>query len=176
MRQRGFKGASRRTLSCGVAVEAENHRLGETEQLAHMLIGACGTQRGHRIVEPRLRKGHDVHVAFDDQCVAARAHAASRLEQSVQLATLDKQRCLGRIEVLGLAAIEYAATKADRLSLHRTDREHDAVAKAVIALLMRIGFAVHDNQARLDQQRVVVLREGAGQWPPALGRIANAEA
>ena len=55
----------------GVAVEAEDHRVGEAEQLLHVFGRAGRAQRGHGIAEAALRQRDDVHVALDHQHVAA---------------------------------------------------------------------------------------------------------
>jgi hypothetical protein len=75
--QRGFERAAGSAAACGVAVEAEDHRVGEAEQLLHMLGGAGRAERGHGIAEAALRQRDHVHVAFDHQHVALGAQRAS---------------------------------------------------------------------------------------------------
>ena len=179
VRERGFQRPAGGTAAGGVAVEAEHHRVGEAEQLAHMLVGAGRAQRGHGVGEAPLRQRHHVHVALDHQRIALGAQALAGLVQAVQLLALVEHRCLGGIQVLRLADVQHPATEADDLAAHRPDREHDAVAEAVIALLFPapIGLtAAGDDQAAVGEQRVGVVGEHAGQGAPALGRIAQAEA
>ena len=104
------------------------------------------------------------------------AQRAARLEQAIELAALDEDRRLGRVQVLRLAAVEHAAAEADDLALDRADRKHDAIAEAVVALLLGPFVALHDDHAALGQQRIVVAREHAGQAAPARRRVAQAEA
>ena len=59
----------------GVAVEAEDDRVGEAQQLLHVLGGAGGAERRDRVAEAELGQRDDVHVALDDQGVAALAQA-----------------------------------------------------------------------------------------------------
>ena len=58
------------------------------------------------------------------------------------------------------------------------DREHDPVAEAVVALAFGLTVLrlVADDQPGFDQERFVVLGEGAGQPAPAVGGIAQAKA
>ena len=171
--QGGFQRLAGGAAPCGVAVEAEHHLLGEAEQLLHMLRRAGRAQRGHGVGEAQLRQGDHVHVALGHQGVAVLAQGGAGLEQAVQLAPLVEHRGLGRVEVLGLLVAQHAAAEADHLALDRADREHDAVAEAVVALAFL--FLADDDQAALGQQRIGVVREHAGQAAPALGRIAQAE-
>ena len=89
MRQARLERRARGAPAGGVAVEAEDHRVGEAKQLLHMLGGAGRAERGHGIGEARLRQRDHVHVALDDQRVAALAQRRARLEQAVQFAALD---------------------------------------------------------------------------------------
>src|SRR5687768_17828915 len=54
MRQGGLQRAAGGTSAGGVAVEAEHDAVGEAQQLAHVLLGAGGAQRGDRIREAEL--------------------------------------------------------------------------------------------------------------------------
>ena len=137
------------------------------------------------LLEARLGQRDDVHVALDDQGVAALADRRPRLEQAVELAALDEHRRLGRVQVLRLAAVEHPAAEADHRALHRADRKHDPVAEAVVALAGAGASspsasaslaALGDDQAAFLEQRIVVAREDARQAAPAFGRVAEAEA
>ncbi|EWS53163.1 hypothetical protein X551_04052 [Methylibium sp. T29] len=141
-----------------------------------MLGGAGGAKRCHGVRKSELGEGHHVHVALDHQRIAALAQRLAGLVQAVEFATLDEHRGLRRVEVLRLAGVEHATAEADHFALHRADREHDAVAEAVVALLLRPFVALHDYQTRFGEQRVVVAREHAGEASPAFGRVAHAEA
>ena len=143
-----------------------------------MLVRAGGAQRGHGVAKAPLRERDHVHVALGHQRIALVAQSGAPLEQAVQLAPLAENGGLGRVEVLGLALVQHPSAEADDLALRVADREHDAVAEPVVSLAfgLRLIGLVGDHQTRFDQQRVVVAREGAGQAPPAVGGIAQAEA
>ena len=166
-------------LACGapprrVAVKAEHHGFGKAQQLVHVLGRAGRAQRGHGVREAQLRQGHHVHVALGDQGVARFADGGAGLEQAIQLAALVKDRGFGRVEVLGFVITQHPPAKANALALDVADREHHAVPKTVVAFATVL--VVHDDQAGLFQQRVVVVRKHAGQAAPALGRVAQAVA
>ena len=175
MRQHRLHRACRRPPPGRIAVEAEDQVLGEAQQLGHMVGGAGGAQRRHRVAHAELRQRDHVHVAFGDQDEAALADRRARLEQAVELAALQEDRRLGRVQVFRLALVQHPPAEADDLALGVADREHDAVAEAVVAALLA-GLVLQDDQAGLDQLGVVVFAEGAGQAVPARRRIAQAEA
>src|SRR5207248_1251486 len=59
------------------------------------------------------------------------------------------------------------------------DREHDAVAEAVVALAIGLVVALatlRDDEPAFFEQRVVVARKPARQRPPAFRRITEPEA
>ena len=144
-----------------------------------MLGSAGGAQRGHGIGKAQLGQRHHVHIAFGHQGVAVFAQGAARFKQAIEFAALAEHRRLRRVQVLGFVVAQHAAAKAYALAFDVTDREHHAVAKAVVAF----GFAggifftrlAADDQAAFHQQRVVVVGEHAGQAAPALGRVAQTE-
>jgi len=156
-----------------VAVEAEDDLVGVAHQLLHVVGGAGGAERGHRLVEAELRQRHHVHVALGDQHVAALADRLARLVQAVQLVALDEHWRLGRVQILRLAVVEHPPAEADDLALDVADREHDPIAKTVVAALI-LAF-VEDHQPRFDQQRVVVTCKRARQAVVAGRRVAEAE-
>jgi hypothetical protein len=94
MRQTSFQGSSSGLAACCVSIEAEDHTVGEAHQAAHMVFGAGGAQRGHRVSQARLRECHNVHVAFHHQGIARFADGCARLIQPIEFAALDEDRCL----------------------------------------------------------------------------------
>ena len=177
--QGGFQRLAGGAAAGAVAVKAENHRVGEAEQLLHMLGSAGGAQRGHGIGKAQLGQRHHVHIAFGHQGVAVLAQCAARFKQAVEFAALAEHRGLRRVQVLGFVVAQHAPAKADALALDIADGEHHAVAKAVVAFgfaggVFLAGLAA-DDQAAFHQQRVVVVCKDAGQAAPALGRIAQTE-
>jgi len=118
-----------------------------------------------------LRERDDVHVAFDDDDAARIANRIACEVQAVELATLGEDRRLGRVQVLGLAAVENAAAEADHVPAAVVDREHDPVAEAVVALAVVAG----DHESRRVERRIVVGRKRLRQVLPAGRRVADAE-
>ena len=160
----------------GIAVKAEDHRIGEPEQLLHMFVGAGRAERGHRVGEAQLGQRHHVHIALGDQRIAVLTQGAAGFKQAVELTPLAKHRGFRRVEVLGLFIAQHPPAKADAFALDIANRKHHAVAEPVVALFFAPVFGlVQDHQAALDKQGVVVLREDAGQAAPAFRRIAQAE-
>ena len=74
-------------------------------------------------------------------------------------------------------SVQHSPAEANHIALHGADREHDAVAEAVVALPIRRGIfgLVGDYQAALLKQRVVIPWKGASQRAPAVRRVANRE-
>ncbi len=180
--QGGLERLARGAPSRVVAVEAEHHRIGETEQQPQMVGGAGRAQGGDRLREAELGQRDHVHIALGHQAIAGLADRAAGLEQAVQLMALVEDRGLGRVQVLGLALVQHPAAKADAFALDVADREHDPVAKAVVALgrpgflaRARWRFLGRDHESGLDQLRALVVGQHGGQEAPALGRIAQAE-
>ena len=198
-RQARLHRALRGTPAGRVAVKAEDDRIGEAEQLLHVVGGARRAQRGHCVREAGLGQRDHVHVAFDDEGVAALAQRSARFKQAVEFAALAEKGCFGRIEVFGFTAVEHATAKADHIALHRADREHDPVPKAVVALdrgrrrrvagvvwrsgtgsraagdRRRVVVLLDDHHAALAEQRVVVVGKHAGEPAPAFRGITQAE-
>ncbi len=112
----------------------------------------------------------DVHVTLDDDDARGVSYRVARLEQPVELAALGKDRRLGGIQVLGLAAVEHASAEADDAPARVVDREHDPVAEAVVALA---AVALDHESGRLEG-RVAVVREHPLECLPLVGRVADA--
>ena len=133
-RQRVLQRAPGGLASGAVAVEAEDHQVGQPEQLLRVDRRRRRAERRHRVVDAVLRERHDVHVAFDDQHPAGVADRVARKIEAVELSSLREERRFRRVEVLWLAVVEHAAAEADHAAAGIVDREHHAVAKAVVAL------------------------------------------
>ena len=93
-------------------------------------------------------------------------------EEAVELAALREQRRLRRVQVFGLALAQHAPAEADHVAAAVVDREHDAVAKAVVALA---AVAVRSPAPRF-RARGRRSREHGRQRLPVVRRIADAEA
>ena len=83
-----------------------------------------------------LREGHHVHVALHYDNAARLADALACLEQTVELAAFLEQRGLRRVKILGFGPVEHAPAEPHHLAALADDGEHQAVAKAVVALAL----------------------------------------
>ena len=90
-------------------------------------------------------KPHDVHVALDDQEAFERRATVARFVESVELATLVKERGLRRVQVLRFALIDDAPAECDGASARIADRKHDAIAVADLSTLAL------DDEAKVSQ-------------------------
>jgi hypothetical protein len=64
------------------------------------------------------------------------------LEQAVELAPLAEHRCLGRVQVLGLAVVEHAAAEADHLAPTARIGNITRCAEPVVALAIFVGVGL----------------------------------
>ena len=162
--QGGLQRLVRRAPPRRVTIEAEHHRVGETEQLLHMVCGTRRAQRRDRVGKAQLRQRHHVHIAFGHQRVTGFAQMRARFKQAVQLAPFAEHRRFRRIQILGFFIAQHPRAKANAFAFDIADREHHPVAKAVVALLLATVFGRRqDDQSAFHQQRIVVMREHAGQ-------------
>ena len=92
MRQRGFKCAARSATARSITIKTENHIVRLTQQLLYVRSGTSGTERSHRLLETILREGNHVHITLGDQDIIFIAYGLTRLEQTVELTALLKQR------------------------------------------------------------------------------------
>jgi hypothetical protein len=159
VRQAGFQRAARGAAASGVTVEREDHGVGLAQQLLHMNWRAGRAKRGDGIGKPELGQRDHIHVAFYHQHVAIFADCVTRLEQTVELRSLAEERRFRGIQVLWLALPHHAAAKPDHIALRIADREHDAIAEAVVAARLAIGVAL---VLGLDQQPGLHQRAGDG--------------
>ncbi|TSE18327.1 hypothetical protein Tigna_02563 [Tepidimonas ignava] len=148
--------------------------VGEAQQLAHVLGRAGRAQRRHHVAHTVLGQRHDVHVAFHHQRAAGLADGLARFEQAVQLFALVEQRGFGGVEVFGLTAVQHAPAKADHLALDVADREHDAVAEAVVAARATVAVVGGHHQPALHQPFVLVVGKDGGQKAPLRRGVAQA--
>ena len=95
-----------------------------------------------------LREGDHVHVAFDHDHPARGADGAARLVQPVDLAPLFEHRCFRRIQVFRFALAQHAPPETYDIAAGIDDREHDAIAEAVVPLAV-VAF---DDEAGIDQR------------------------
>src|SRR5438876_11968420 len=104
--------------------------------------------------------------------MAVCANGVARLDQAVELAPFFKQWGLWRVQIFRLPIAHHPPAEADHRAARAEDREHHALAEAVVALTL---FAF-DHQAGLDQRLVLVGRKRRLQALPPLRRVADAKA
>ena len=92
--QGGLQGLVRRAPPGRVAIKAEHHRVGEAEQLLHMVRRARRAQGRDRVGKAELRQRHHIHIAFGHQRVARLAQMRAGFKQTVELAPFAEHRCL----------------------------------------------------------------------------------
>ena len=83
--QCALQGLTCGAATSGVAVKTEDHRIGELEELLHMVGRAGGAQCSHGIRKAQLRQSHHVHIAFRHQHVAGAVQGFACFKQAVQL-------------------------------------------------------------------------------------------
>jgi hypothetical protein len=136
--------------SCRVAVETEHELARDAEQAIEVFGRGRRAERRDRPGDAGLREADHVHVAFHDQQPLDFPQRLPRLVEPVQLPALVEQRRLGRVQVLGLALVEDAAAERDRPAARVADREHHAIAEAVVESGLPLAAALH-HEAGLEQ-------------------------
>ena len=143
-----------------------------------MLARGRRAERGDCIADAVLGEHDHVHVALDDEQFRQLAfRRLLGLVQAEQVAALVEQRGLGRVQILRRIVAERAATEADSAAARVADREHHAVAEAVVGAAAAVAFAL-DQQAGVDRMLKLAVgsREQARQRVPGFRRIADREA
>ena len=172
-----------------VAIEGEHHPVNQPQQLLCMQGRGGGPQGRHGIANTVLGEHDHIHIAFNDDDAVGRADGIACLEQAVELAAFREQRSLGRVEVLRLALAHHPAAESDHLTARIADREHDAVAKPVVATptlpltrsnytvavgAIRIGIRLRlDDQPGRNQSLGRVIGHGRLEATPSVRRITD---
>ena len=133
-RQRILQRTPGSTAPRGITVKGKHDPIGQAQQLAQVRGGGGSTQRGHGILAAVLMQHHHVHVALHHQYAATGTDALARLEETIELMPLGKQRPLGRVEVFGFTLSQHPPTEADDLAARVADGKHDALTETVVAL------------------------------------------
>ncbi len=170
--QRVFQGAPGGLAPGVVAVETENDAVDLAQQLGDVGGGGRRAERRDRIADAVLGQRDDVHVAFGDDGDIGFAQRLPGLRQAEQFAALFEERGFRRVEVFRLALVDDPSAESDDLALGIDDRDHQAVAEAVVAAA---GLVFDDQSGKLQFVGVVV-RENGLQVLPAVRRVAHAEA
>ena len=133
-RQRVLERAPRGLAPGGVAVEAEHDRVGEPKELlrVHRRRRRCRASRPRS----RCRAGR----ARRRPCSLRRRARGRRRgwrcapDTGRRARVPSRRRRFRRVEVFRLAGVEHPPAEADHAAARVVDREHDAVAEAVVAL------------------------------------------
>ena len=112
-----------------------------------MFFAGGGAEGRDRVAQALLGQGDHVHITLNHDDFVEVAVVLARFEQAVEFLALVKHRGLRRVQVLGLVVPEYTAAEGDDAATAVADREHHAVAEAVIALA---GLGVFHQQAGID--------------------------
>ncbi len=156
LRQRKIDSAISGAPPRSVAVEAQDRLVCHLPQEHQLVGGERGTERRHRGLEAHAHQRDDIHIAFDRDDLAGMVRrglagvvrGGTRIGDVVECAAFVKERRLGRVEVFGLRVLfERAAPEGDRAPAQIGDREHDAVAEAVV---WHRDVVARDQEPRLD--------------------------
>ena len=137
--QRGLKCAPGGIAASLIAIKAKQYAGYDPKQALHVLFAGRGAQRGHGIAQALLGQGNDVHIAFNHDDFVEAAIELARFEQPVQFLSFVEDRCFRGVQVFGFVITEHATAKRNDAATAVANREHYAIAKAVIAFA---GFSV----------------------------------
>src|SRR5712691_3807936 len=177
-RARGFEqllGALRRVAAGRVGVEEQYRLVAVTLEEAELRRSEGSAQRGDRLGEGVLVGHEAIHVPFDQQRTVLRLDRGAREVGGVEQVALGVERCLGRVEILGLLVAEGAAAEGDDVALEIADREEEAAAESIVDARAAL---TRDREARGDEHvfRDLLGFHEARECVPALGRQPQAEA
>ena len=142
----------------GVAVVHDGDVLRELLDQAHLLHRERGAAGGHDVGDAELVHHHHVHVALHQDAAVLPGDVALGEIDAQQVAALDVDLRLGRIDVFGrIVRAERAAAERDHAPAHRVDREHHALAE----LVRQRAVVVLHRQAGA-QQVLILVAGGAG--------------
>ena len=120
-----------------------------------------------------LDRARDVEVALHQHRALPLHDRVARPVEAVEDAALRVDGRLGRVQVLGLAAVEAARAERDHLARLVQDREDRAVAEAVVVAFLALAL---EHEAGLQQQRRSELAaQRAEQVVPGVARGAGAD-
>ena len=143
-----------------------------------MVLRERGAAGGGHLADARLDRPGHVEVALHQDDAALAPHRVLGPAQAVERPALLVDGRLGRVQVLGLAAVERARAEGHDLPALVEDREDRAVAEAVVVPALVLPL---EDQAGLEEERrrellsqraeQVVPRIGSGAGPDPLQRL-----
>ncbi len=147
VRQHRLQGAPGRLAAGLVAVETEQDARYQAEQALDVFLAGRRAEGRHRVADALLGQGDDIHVALDHHDLVEVAILLPGLVESVEFLALVEDRSLRGVQVLRLVVAEHPAAEGDDPPAAVADREHHAIAEAVVALA---GVAVLHQQAGVE--------------------------
>ncbi len=158
-----------------VAVVTADHLGRGAKQGMDMVAGGRGSQRRHRIIDVVLAERHHIHIALHHQDPTRILVRLLDFVETEQLPSLVEDGRFGRVKILGRAIPQHPATEADDPAALVADREHDAIAEAVIAARAAV---TRDQHAARDEQLLVFPAgsKAATHLIPVSGGIPDVEA
>ncbi len=147
VRQHRLQGAPGRLAAGLVAVETEQDARYQAEQALDVFLAGRRAEGRHRVADALLGQGDDIHVALDHHDLVEVAILLPGLVESVEFLALVEDRSLRGVQVLRLVVAKHPAAEGDDPPAAVADREHHAIAEAVVALA---GVAVLHQQAGVE--------------------------
>ena len=138
-----------------------------------MIAGSGRAEGGNDVVDAMTHERGDVHVTLDDQQTGQLAIGLPRLVQAIELLALVKHGRFRGVEIFRFAGPEDPAAETDDAAAAVADREHDAVAEAVV-----MATAVARDDQPCGEKMLPLLggiREVAQQAIPSRWRVTDAE-
>lgn len=174
VRQHRLQGAPGRLAAGLVAVETEQDARYQAEQALDVFLAGRRAEGRHRVADALLGQGDDIHVALDHHDLVEVAILLPGFVESVEFLALVEDRSLRGVQVLRLVVAEHPAAEGDDPPAAVADREHHAIAEAVVALA---GVAVLHQQAGVEHglELQVVATQVLEQVVPARRGEAEAE-
>src|SRR5210317_202546 len=138
------------------------------------MLGRCGRAKcSHSKIYSMAGQRDRVHVALDDNELFDAAQSLPGLVEPVEFTALVKQDGLRGVKIFGLAVAERAAAESDRATPSVANREHDAIAEAIV--MLPVVLANDQSGGKQLFRRLVRLAKLVEYVAPAIGRIADAE-
>ena len=106
-----------------IAVVEENGGGSVSLEQRGLLRRECRAERSHDVLHAGEHEPQDIEVALDQDDRLLLPDRALRLMQVVELASLVKDRVLGRVEILGLTGAEQPSAESHRASAKIVNRE-----------------------------------------------------
>ena len=115
-----------------------------------MIRRGRGSKGRYCVLDPKLGKGNDVHVALDHHNGLRLSNRIQQLVETIDLTMLMKNVGFRGVEVLGLTVTNNTTTKSNGPTAAITNGKHDAIPKPVHGATW--GLLIHQSSGLLDLQ------------------------